>query len=726
MPREFSSDKPITTSKQDLFGRSEFAKKITKLCGRYTDKSTVIGVYGKWGEGKTSLLNMVGESLEANILQITFNPWFFKDEEQLLNAFFKLIAEKLGKNLFTKREQINNLISDYSESLGFFENVPRVGAAIKIFKPLTKVFKKKNAISTETARNRINDFIIQSQLNIVIFIDDIDRLDTNEVSTVFRLVKLLADFPRTTYILSFDPEIVARMLAPSYGGIIPDSGYQFLEKVVQVPLYIPKAHEVSILSFIQDTIRDVATETGFDLEIEDSKVVEIFVDGLEQLLNNPRKAIRFGNALRFTYPIVKGEVNTMDLLIVEAFKASLPAYYAFMRENKEIFLQDYLDEMVNEYMDVKDIASRATKDVMKSYPEKVSRALRQLTCKLFPEFLWNDPAEAKIEKKDSLIIQKRICTDEYFDRYFTFAIQPEEISDVHFNNHYIDTDNFSIDQIASHLIKDFEKYRQDRVTFKLATYRTLVKGENTVKLILAICKVSYLFQEKTSADWGRSFSLAALTVDTLVRALPENQAFQIAKEIVLSPTSMAFAAELIARLVMPESKEKPVTYFSGNKAKEIKERYIERLKELIEEKGFFEVIPEAAMARQLVWWHDIEPYNLKSIVSDLLDTDPSAPLKLLRIFTPTLHSSSGVPGELTTFKADFTSDEYHRMDAIVGVSRIYEILNRQYGLLSGLPTVEAIGLQEPLDDKTLIGKFQRYYHLQMGLMAAATEGRRLD
>jgi predicted KAP-like P-loop ATPase len=166
---------------------------------------------------------------------------------------------------------------------------------------------------------------------------------------------------------------------------------------------------VNLLSFIRETIHDVATETGFDPEIDDSKVVEIFVDGLEQLLNNPRKAIRFGNALRFTYPIVKGEVNTMDLLIVEAFKASLPAYYAFMRENKDIFLQDYLDERVNEYIDVTNTASRAINVVIKSYPEKVSRALRQLTCKLFPEFFWNDPAEAKIEKKDSLIIKKRIC-----------------------------------------------------------------------------------------------------------------------------------------------------------------------------------------------------------------------------------------------------------------------------------------------------------------------------
>ena len=71
-------------------------------------------------------------------------------------------------------------------------------------------------------------------------------------------------------------------------------------------------------------------------------------------------------------------------------------------------------------------------------------------------------------------------------------------------------------------------------------------------------------------------------------------------------------------------------------------------------------------------------------------------------------------------------DEYLRMDAIVGVGRIYELLMRQYGDLSYLPSVEPTGYRDPLDDNTLIGKFQRLYQLQMGILAMASEDRQLD
>ncbi len=726
MDLEINHDRPITTANEDRFGRALFAKKITNLCQSHTAKSRVIGIYGKWGEGKTSLLNLVKESLDPGILQIHFNPWFFIEEEQLLLGFFKLLAEKLGKNLNTKGENINNLIAEYGESVGILESVPQLRVAVTPLKGLVKIFKGNKKPTTETARNRINDFIINSGLNIVIFIDDIDRLDMREVSIVFKLVKLLADFPRTTYVLSFDPDIVARMLAPLYGGIVPDSGYQFLEKVIQMPLSIPKAHDDSILLFVQDTIREVAKGSEIDLAKEDNQLSEIFADGLLVLLNNPRKVIRFGNAFRFTYPILKDEVNTMDLLIIEAFKASLPEYYAFIRANKELFLQDYLDEKQNQYMDSGESASLAVTEALKPYTKNVCAAIRELTKKLFPRFVWIDPAEAKLEKLENLLIQKRICTYDYFDRYFTFSIQPQEISDIHFNQYYLKTGNLSIDQIADQIVVDYEKFSMRKVALKLATYRSNVRGEDATKLILALCKTSGRLIEEQNFDWGNPFSMIALTVDTMVRGLPRESSFQIAKEIILSPTNIFFAAELTARFTMPESREKPGVLFSGSQGKEIKERYIGRLKTLLDDKGFFDAMPEEMMLRQLVWWNDIDHYGLREIVSGLLDKDDTAPLKLLRIFTPTVSGKGDNAQNGPTFKADFTEDEYLRMEAMIGVERIYQMLSRQFGDMSHLPSIDSTGYGDPLDDSTLIGKFQKLYQLQMAILAITSEDRQRD
>jgi len=139
----FNTDTPITSAKEDKFGRIGFAKQIAGLCSGHNSTSKVIGVYGKWGEGKTSLMNLVSESLEQRILQIQFNPWYFKDEEELLNAFFKVLADKLGRRLNTTRNRVNNLIADYSESLGVLDVIPDVSGVTIVLKAITRFFKGK-------------------------------------------------------------------------------------------------------------------------------------------------------------------------------------------------------------------------------------------------------------------------------------------------------------------------------------------------------------------------------------------------------------------------------------------------------------------------------------------------------------------------------------------------------------------------------------------------------
>jgi len=723
---EFNNDAPISSMADDRFARSPFAKKITHLCQSQTPKSRVIGIHAKWGEGKTSLLNMVGESLHNDILQIHFNPWYFKDEEQLLQAFFKTLADRLGKKLHTRKEEINNLIGEYGGSIGILETIPKASAIVTILKFLANLFKRNKKPTPEIAKNRINDFIIDSGLNIVIFIDDIDRLDAKEVGTVFKLVKLLADFPRTTYILAYDPGVVARMLAPSYGGIIPDSGYQFLEKLIQIPLPLPKAHDDSILSFVNETIEKVTKETGIDKEIDKGQIEQLFIDGLLLMLNNPRKIIRFANTLRFTYPILKGEVNMNDLFIIEALKVSMPEYFEFMKTNKELFLRDYLDETQNEYTGDRDNAIRKLNEILDIYPEGMRAAARNFTSQLFPRFAWTDIAEAKLEKRETLHIQKRICSEDYFDKYFTLTIKKEDIPDNHFNEFYLNTDGMTSDEVADQLKIDLKKFSLERIAFKVATYRHNIKSEHAVKLVTALCKLSDQLGEKRGRVWFDPFSMMSLAVVAMIKSLTGNQSFVIAKRIIAESTSMSFAAELVAKFVMPESPEKPKTLFSGNQAAEIKQVYIERLKSRIKEKGFFNAVPEEAMLRQLVWWNDLDHSEIGSIISDLLIYEHDAALKLLRIFTPTSYSRSTEPGEASVVKAEFTEADYERMESIIDPSRIYWSLINQYGNLTHLPSVIQPGYTDAADERTLIGKFQEFYHSLEDVFSLGSNHRLLD
>ena len=55
----YSTDKPINTEEQDLLGRSTFSKQLGKAIYEYNAKDgLVIGLFGKWGTEKTSIINM--------------------------------------------------------------------------------------------------------------------------------------------------------------------------------------------------------------------------------------------------------------------------------------------------------------------------------------------------------------------------------------------------------------------------------------------------------------------------------------------------------------------------------------------------------------------------------------------------------------------------------------------------------------------------------------------
>ncbi|MGR9632862.1 P-loop NTPase fold protein [Bacillus cereus] len=86
---------------------------------------------------------------------------------------------------------------------------------------------------------------------IIVYIDDLDRLDDEEIHSVFKLVKLIADFRHTTYILAFDEEIVENVLSTKYSGKkASEIGTSFLEKIIQVPLYLPPADSEDIRRII--------------------------------------------------------------------------------------------------------------------------------------------------------------------------------------------------------------------------------------------------------------------------------------------------------------------------------------------------------------------------------------------------------------------------------------------------------------------------------------------
>jgi len=145
-------------------------------------------------------------------------------------------------------------------------------------------------------------------------IDDVDRLEKSEIQAIFKLVKLVADFQFTAYILAFDKDIVAASLSENYSGKDENSGAQFLEKIIQVPLHLPSVPAKDLRNFCFQGVDEALRASGIELsEQQVQEFVRDFSRAFNEDLTTPRKAKLYGNILMFSLPILKGEVNPVDL-----------------------------------------------------------------------------------------------------------------------------------------------------------------------------------------------------------------------------------------------------------------------------------------------------------------------------------------------------------------------------------------------------------------------------
>lgn len=423
------ADRPIQTLREDRFGRGPFARRIAQVVGTRDKAGLVIGIHAPWGDGKTSVLNMIVEELKKrdDVLVIPFNPWRFPEEAQLLRAFFVDVARKIDASLETRGEKLSSIANDYADVLSA---IPVAGdAATKIFKTWTG---KRSNIDIDNLKSRFEKGLEQSSKRVVIIMDDIDRLDKTEVQTVFKLVKLLADFPNTTYILSFDDKRVAEALGENYG---PGGGRNFLEKIIQVPLSLPPTS--------RHARRDLAFE-GLEASLSLAKVKltedqqhrigDIFDKAFLNRITTPRLAKRFGNALSFALPLLVGEVDIVDLIFLEAIRTFYPELYASIRDNEEAFLGSVFDALspMNE-KEAKAHVEGVIKGALSSYSEQDQKAASMVVQDLFPRTGATGLFRAGAYSSDfneGWAKEKRVAAKDYFSRYFNYGVPSDDISDL--------------------------------------------------------------------------------------------------------------------------------------------------------------------------------------------------------------------------------------------------------------------------------------------------------
>jgi len=465
----FVADAPIRSAAEDTLGRKDFAHNLAKLVAKWKgDTSLIIAVRSPWGNGKTSVKNMVLEHLrdtKPTVRILQFNPWQYDKAEAITAAFYRELRLALGKSRFgleawrrrhTLRRygryftaaskgltaasgQITPILTamavfgfgSFLATLFNQQMVLRFGglavAIVGIVGLVGKLFSFLGTPPEETPQQHVREELegLLRKLDdpLLVVIDDLDRLDDEAIRLVIRHVKVNADLPNITYLLLFQREIVEAALNPITDG----QGRAYLDKIILAPFDLPaigrERLEKVLFGALEKLLASLPKNTGFD----GNRWGNAYHGGLKYYFQNLRDVHRFAAslAIQMTLHVTQKmvEVNIIDIFILETLRLFEPDVYANIAENQPLVIKSG---------GLKEAEKERARELLKG--AKNTSAAQELLIDLFPNLtpafgqnmIYGDTSFAQWAKT------RRVPVERNFNRYFSLRLPDNTISATEF------------------------------------------------------------------------------------------------------------------------------------------------------------------------------------------------------------------------------------------------------------------------------------------------------
>lgn len=421
---ELGSDLPLLDPAEDAFGYAPFASQLARAIVNNTNpQGLVLAVHGKWGSGKSSLLNFIKYDLkniseDKRPILVDFNPWWFEGREQIATQLLGEFSAQLPDKLKLVREiakQIGKYSQEIAEAAATYSGhswIKKPIALLANYFPKLKAFIEPEGVPK--VKKKVASALKASGKRFVFFVDDIDRLTPDEARDLFRAIKALADFPEVVYVLFFDREEVAKALTTA----LKMDGEAYLEKIVQAPFHLPAVDKGLLHQKLFKGLDAIIESKPMPFQFDQSRWAEVFNDGLDQCVKKPRDIVRILNAISVVYPSLAGEVNPVDFIALEFLRIFEPVAYGTIRDGKDFFCGPATQ------VDYKKAAEKAYFEKWRdSLPEGSREWLTSLVGRLFPKV-------AHVLQRNSFVSvddrdwrkELRPCSSQCFGVYFQFGI----------------------------------------------------------------------------------------------------------------------------------------------------------------------------------------------------------------------------------------------------------------------------------------------------------------
>ncbi|EJG1715038.1 P-loop domain protein, KAP family [Vibrio parahaemolyticus] len=395
---KYHNDQPIQGGPDDpdLLNRLDFANHLANvLLLNHNDDCLTVSLEGEWGYGKTSVINLVKGALkekESDPIIIEYNPWLAGNPESLIQDFLLQFSSQLNiqDNSEVALKAAKELIA-YSSLFGVAKLLPGAEPWASI---VEKVFSKFGSSTKKIAelkeldllgkKKKVVSAIEKIKHPIVVIIDDIDRLTPSETFQILRLVKAVADFSGTSFLLAFDSQYLVSVL--NKNNIVNASEY--INKIVQLRVPLPIISERGMSDLANIELRNLSEKNLTDrFENDQDRLSWIYHNYFKYLINNPRELKRFFNNLRFVLEQVEGQVCFSDLFSLSIISTKANSLYEHIKKTPEAYIGKRLSNdglMMDKPKEVVNSFNEERSKILEAFSDRDRKLLDGLLGDTFP------------------------------------------------------------------------------------------------------------------------------------------------------------------------------------------------------------------------------------------------------------------------------------------------------------------------------------------------------
>ncbi len=320
-------DNPISSSEEDILNwgsaATTFAQHTLTLDSTH---GLVVGVFGPWGSGKTSFINLAHPEFEQKQVPVfDFNPWLFSGADQLVARFFAELSAVMGerpnlKEIGNDLKKYGDVLSPAVVSTSTLAGSPDAGILLSsLLKLLLR--NAKTPASAIASRNKLTQALAKRSKPIVVVLDDVDRLPMDEIRELFKLVRLTASFPNLIYIVACDRVRVEA----AFKDDVPEAQGSYLEKIFQWSIPIPVAPHEQLRRELRSGIKKALGNIG--PPFDQSEWPDIEAEIIRPLVRNIRDVRRYSMAVRGAVDGLGKMVAYADILVLEAIRLFIPGVF---------------------------------------------------------------------------------------------------------------------------------------------------------------------------------------------------------------------------------------------------------------------------------------------------------------------------------------------------------------------------------------------------------------